>query len=133
MHIHFLTMISINLFCCCKKVYIAYECMGSCEKFNEASLTEKGDFYSHLNMGDITGADYMHTEGVDNNFGIKKLVEYQDFYVQSETLLIADVFNNFEKLCLKIYGLDPAHFVSSPGLAWQAAFKNTKVKLDLFN
>ena len=84
-------------------------------------------------MGDITGADYMHTEGVDNNFGIKKLVEYQDFYVQSETLLIADVFNNFEKLCLKIYGLDPAHFVSSPGLAWQAAFKNTKVKLDLFN
>ena len=107
--------------------------MGSCEKFNEASLTEKGDFYSHLNMGDITGADYMHTKGVANNFGIKKLVEYQDFYVQSETLLIADVFNNFENLCLKIYGLDPAHFVSSPGLAWQAAFKNTKVKLDLFN
>ena len=52
-------------------------------------------------------------------------------YVQSDTLLLADVFENFRDMCLKIYELDPAKFLSAPGLAWQAAFKKTKVKLDL--
>ena len=52
-------------------------------------------------------------------------------YVQSETLLLADVFENFRNTCLKIYELDPAKFLSAPGLAWQAALKKTKVKLDL--
>ena len=52
-------------------------------------------------------------------------------YVQSDTLLLGDVFNNFRNMCLEIYGLDLAHFFSAPGLAWQAALKRTKVKLDL--
>ena len=52
-------------------------------------------------------------------------------YVQSDTLLLADVFENFRNTCLKIYELDPAKFLSAPGLAWQAALKKTKVKLDL--
>ena len=52
-------------------------------------------------------------------------------YVQSDTLLLADVFENFRNMCLEIYKLDPAKFLSAPGLAWQAALKKTKVKLDL--
>ena len=52
-------------------------------------------------------------------------------YIQSDTLLLADVFGNFKNTCLKIYKLDPAKFLSAPGLAWQAALKKTKVKLDL--
>ena len=52
-------------------------------------------------------------------------------YIQSDTLLLADVFENFKNTCLKIYKLDPAKFLSAPGLAWQAALKKTKVKLDL--
>ena len=52
-------------------------------------------------------------------------------YVQSDTLLLVDVFENFRNTCLKIYELDPAKFLSAPGLAWQAALKKTKVKLDL--
>ena len=50
---------------------------------------------------------------------------------QSNTLLLADVFENFQNMCLDIYELDPANFLSAPGLAWQAALKNWKVKLDL--
>ena len=52
-------------------------------------------------------------------------------YVQSDTLLLADVFENFRNMCIKVYELDPAHFLSAPGLAWQACLKKTKVKLDL--
>ena len=52
-------------------------------------------------------------------------------YVQSDILLLADVFENFRNMCLKIYELNPAKFLSALGLAWQAAFKKTKVKLDL--
>ena len=64
-------------------------------------------------------------------FEIKKLGEYHDIYVQSDTLLLADVFENFRDKCIEIYGLDPAHFLSAPGLAWQACLKKTKVKLEL--
>ena len=57
--------------------------------------------------------------------------EYHDLYVRSDTLLLADIFENFRQSCLKYYELDPAHFVSLPGLAWQACLKNTNVELEL--
>ena len=56
---------------------------------------------------------------------IKNLGEYHDLYVQSDTLLLADVFENFRDKCIEIYELDPAHFLSAPGLAWQASLKKT--------
>ena len=52
-------------------------------------------------------------------------------YVQSDTLLLADVFENFRNMCIKVYELDPAHFLSAPGLAWQDWLKKTEVKLEL--
>ena len=64
------------------------------------------------------------------NFEIRNLREYHDLYVQTDTLLLADIFENFRNMCLKIYELDPAKFILAPGLAWQAALKETKVKLD---
>ena len=113
-----------------KGVY-PYEYMDDWEKFNETSLPEKEDFYSHLNMEDITDADYAHAKRVCKDFEIKNLGEYYDLYVQSDTLLLADVFENFRNMCLKIYTLDPRKFLSAAGLAWQAALRKTKVKLDL--
>ena len=82
-------------------------------------------------MEDITDADYAHTKRVCKDFEIKNLGEYHDLYVQSDTLLLADVFENFRNMCFEIYELDPAKFLSAPGLAWQATLKKTKVKLDL--
>ena len=64
-------------------------------------------------------------------FKLKNLREYHDLYVQSDTLLLADVFENFRNTCLKVYELDPAHFLSLPGLAWQACLKKTNIKLEL--
>ena len=82
-------------------------------------------------MKDITDADYAHAKRVCKDFEIKNLGEYHDFYVQSDTLLLSDVFENFKNMCIKIYEPDPAKFLSLPGFAWQTALKKTKVKLDL--
>ena len=99
-----------------KGVY-PYEYMDDWEKFNETSLPEKGDFYSHLNKEDITDADYAHTKRVCKDFQIKHLGEYHDLYVHSNALLLADVFENFRNMCLKICKIDPAKFLSASGLA----------------
>ena len=68
------------------------------------------DFYNHLNMEDITDADYVHAKRVCKDFEIKNRGEYHDLYFQSDRLLLADVFENFRIICLKIYKLDPAKY-----------------------
>ena len=72
---------------------------------------KKEDFYSHLYMGDITDADYTHAKIVCKDFEIRNL-EYHNLYVQSKTLLVVDVFGNFQNMYLGIYELDPVHFFS---------------------
>ena len=113
-----------------KGVY-PYEYMDSWERFNETSLPDKESFYSELNKEDITDEDYAHAQKVWKVFKIKNLGEYHDLYVQSNTLLLADVFENFRDKCLDKYQLDPIHFLSAPGLAWQACLKKTGVELEL--
>ena len=109
-----------------------YEYIDDWEKINKASLHEKEDFYSHLNMKDITDADYVYAKWVCKDFEIKHLGEYYDLYVQRYILLIADVFENFRNECLEKFELDSAKFLSASELAWQAAaLKKTKLKLDL--
>ena len=83
--------------------------MNDCEKFDETLLPRKENFYSHLNIKDITDADYTHTKRVCKDFERKNLGEYHDLFDQSGTFLLADVFNNFRNMCLEIYGLDPTH------------------------
>ena len=83
-------------------------------------------------MEDITDADYAHKKRVFEDFEIK-LGEYHDLSVQNYTLLLADVFENFPNMCLEIYELDSAKFLSAPGWAWQAALKKTKSKITSFN
>ena len=77
------------------------------EKLNETPLPEKEDFYSHLYMKDITDADYAHVKRACKDFETKHLGKYNGLYVQSDTLSLADVFENTRNLCLKIYELDP--------------------------
>ena len=45
-------------------------------------------------------------------------------------MLLADVFEKFIGTCLKYYGLDPCHYLSSPGLSWDAMLKMTGIKLE---
>ena len=105
--------------------------MASGERFDENIIPSKEPFYSELNLEGISNAGYEHVKKVWEAFGIKNLGEYHDLYVQCDTLLLADIFENFRDKCIEIYELDAAHFLSAPGLAWQACSKKTKVELEL--
>ena len=105
--------------------------MDNWERFNETSLPNKESFYSNLNMENIDDIDYRHGNNMFKRYKLKNLGEYHDLYVQSDTLLLAVVFENFRNTYLKVYELDPAHFLSLPGLAWQACLKKTSIKLEL--
>ena len=113
-----------------KGVYL-YEYADTWERFSEISLPSKEDFYSNLNMEDISDIDYRHANNVFKVFKLENLGDYHDLYVQSNTLLLADVFNNFRDMCLKEYELDPAHLLSLPGLAWQVCLRKTNIELEL--
>ena len=110
-----------------RKGFYPYEHMDRWEKFNETSLPNK----EYFNKEDITDEDYAHGQKVWNTFKIKNLGKYHDLFVQSDTSLLADVFENFRNKCIEIYELDPAHFLSVPGLTWKACLKKTNVKLEL--
>ena len=82
-------------------------------------------------MEDLTDTDYTHAKRVCKNFKIKNLGEYHDLYVQSDRLLLSDLFEKFRNMCIKIYELDPAKCLSAPGLELQAALEKAKVNLEL--
>ena len=101
------------------------------ERVKEESLPDKEYFYSKLNNEHITDEDYADAQKVWSIFNIKNLGEYHNLYFQSDTALLADVFENFRDKYIEIYKLDPAHFLSAPGQAWQACLKKTEVELEL--
>ena len=105
--------------------------MDSWERFSETSLPKKDDFYSKLNDENITDEEYTHAQRVWEAFSCKNLGDYHDLYVKTDVALLADVFENFRKLCLTQYQLDPAHYYTSPGLSWDALLKKTDVELEL--
>ena len=109
-----------------KGVY-PYECMDDWEKFNELSLPEKEDLHGHLNMENITDADYAHTKRVI----IMKCRKILWFVCSKWYIIVNWYIWELSKYVFEIYKLHPARFLSAPGLAWQAALKKTKVKLDL--
>ena len=113
-----------------KGVY-PYEYADNWERFSEISLSSKEHFYSNLNMEDINDIDYRHANNVFKRFELENLGQYHDLYVRSDTLLLADVFENFRDMCIKEYELDPAHFLSLPGLAFQTCLKKTNIELEL--
>ena len=113
-----------------KGVY-PYEYMDSWERFDEALLADKKAFYSNLSIKSITDVDCRHAKGVIKEFNIKYLGEYHDLSVQSDTLLLADIFENFRNKCIEIYEVDPAHFLLAPKLAWQVCFKKIGVKIEI--
>ena len=84
--------------------------MDSWERFDETRLPNKKAFYSELNLEDITDEDYIYVQKIFEEFKLKNFGEYHDLYVQSDTLLIADVIKNFRNKCIEIYELNPAHF-----------------------
>ncbi|CAH3027956.1 unnamed protein product [Porites evermanni] len=116
----------------CLPVY-PYDYVSSMEKLSETQLPPKDSFYSKLNDEDISDDDYQHAINVWNTFKCKTIRDYHNLYLKSDVLLLADVFENFRKTCLKHYNLDPTHYYTSPGLAWDACLKETGQELQLLH
>ena len=108
-----------------------YDYMDSFDKFHKTKLPMKEEFYSILNNEHISNEQYKHAQNVWDTFNLKTMGDYHDLYLKSDTLLLADVFENFRKTCLQYYKLDPCHYFTSPGLSWDAMLKMTTIKLEL--
>ena len=113
-----------------KKGVYPYDYMDSFSKFNDTELPKREDFYSLLTDENISEDAYSHAKDVWNTFNLRNMGEYHDLYLKTDILLLVDVFENFRKTCLTYYRLDPLHYVTSPGLAWDAMLKMTKINLE---
>ena len=116
-----------------QKGFFPYEYLDSIEKLKDPKLPPLKAFYSKLTGRGITEKNYNHALNVWKTFNMKTLKDYLKLYNETDVLLLADVFENFWDLCLKIYGLDPTHYYTSPGLAWDACLKLTGVELELLS
>ena len=108
-----------------------YEYVTDWDKFKETKLLPREAFHSKLNMSGVGSEDYEHMNRVWKDFGRKVLGEYHNLYLKMEVILLANVFEAFRKVCLKNYGLDPAHFYTAPGLAWKVCLRKTRICLEL--
>ena len=115
-----------------KGVY-PYKCMDSWERFDEKSLPDKKDFYSEFDREDITDKDYTHAQQVFKELKLKNIEYYHDLYVQSDTLLLADVFEKFRNKSIEIYELDPANFFFCTRIIMTSLFKKGKRKIRIIN
>ena len=111
-----------------KGVY-PYDYMDSTIRFNETELPSIENFYSQLTDSDISEDDYRHAKDVWNTFNLKNMGEYHDLYLQTDILLLVDVFENFRKTCLTYYKLDPLHYISASSLSVGCNVKDDRYKL----
>ena len=116
-----------------QKGFYPYEYMDSVEKFKEDKPPPQKAFFSKLTGKGISNKNYSHVLNVWNSFNMETMKDYHKLYNDSDALLLADVFENFRDICLKIYGLDPVYYYTAPGLAWDACLKMTDVNLELLN
>ena len=116
-----------------QKGFYPYEFMDTEEKFNDTKLPPREVFYSKLSGKGISEKDYKHACNVWNTFKMKTFKDYHKLYNETDVLLLADVFENFRNLCLKIYRLDPVYYYTAPGLAWDACLKMTNINLELLS
>ena len=89
-------------------------------------------FFNKLADSEVNMKDYLHAKLVWETFGCQTFRDYHDLYLKGDVLLLADFFERFRDMCLDSYGIDAVHYYSAPGMAWDAALKMTKVKLELF-
>ena len=116
-----------------QKGFYPYEYMDTIEKFNDLKPPPQNAFFSKLTGRGITEKNYKHVLNVWNTFKMKTFKDYHELYNETDVLLLADVFENFRDLCLKIYGLDPVYYFTAPGLAWDACLKMTNINLELLS
>ena len=116
-----------------QKGFFPYDYMDNIEKLKDPKPPPQKAFYSKLTGKGINNYNYNHVLNVWKTWKMKTFKEYLELYNITDVLLLADVFENFRDICLKIYGLDPVYYYTAPGLAWDAMLKLTGVELELIS
>ncbi|XP_053205831.1 uncharacterized protein LOC128390178 [Panonychus citri] len=116
-----------------KKGCLPYEYLDSFDRFTETSLPSRDQFYSSLMESPICDEIYNHVREVWSHFGCVTLKDLHDVYLKTDVVLLTAVFENFRKMALTSFGIDPLHHFSSPGLTWAAALKTTAIELQIFS
>ncbi|MEO1917814.1 MAG: DNA polymerase, partial [Candidatus Thioglobus sp.] len=114
-----------------KKGTYPYDYMSSFQKFDVDHLPSQDEFFSKLIDTPITDVQYAHAQQVWETFDCQTMADYHDLYLECDVLLLADVFEKFRKMCLTNYGLDAAHYFTSPGLSFDAALRMTNINLQV--
>ena len=113
-----------------QKGHYPYAYMDSFTKFEETSLPPQDAFFNDLTQEPLTQEAYQHAPQVWEKMGCQDMGDDHDVYLTTDTLLLANVFENFRNICLATYDLHSALYYTAPGLAWHAALKLTNIKLD---
>jgi hypothetical protein len=114
-----------------QKGVFPYEFLDDISKLSTKGLPSKDKFYSSLYESEVKEEDYQRAQKVWDHFKMKTMKDYHDLYLETDVLLLADVFENFRRTCLENYKLDPAHYVSAPGLSWDAFLKKSGENIEL--
>lgn len=114
-----------------KKGQFCYDYFDSIEKFKLNKLPDKSEFYSNLYDEEIKDEDYNHALNVWNKLNCQTLEDYHDIYLKTDVFLLTDVFENFRKLMLKHFKLDPCFYITAPSMAYDAMLKFTNVNIEL--
>ena len=114
-----------------QKGVFPYSYLDSFNKLNSTQYLKYEDFYDNLKDRNIDIEDYERGNKLWKHFNCKTFKEYMELYLTCDVLILADCFESFRNLSLEHYGLDPAHYVSTPGLSWDAMLKFTGVELEL--
>ncbi|CAB4024395.1 uncharacterized transposon-derived, partial [Paramuricea clavata] len=114
-----------------QKGVLPYEFLDDISKLNTEGLSSKDKFYSSLYESEVKEEDYQRALKVWDHFKMKTMRDYHDLYLETDVLLLADVFENFRRTCLESYELDPAHYVSAPSLSWDAFLKKSGGEIEL--
>ena len=114
-----------------RKGVFPYDWFDSIEKLKHNKLPPIEDFYSMLNEEGISQEEYNFALEVWKTFNCQTFKDYLELYNLIDTLLLADIFENFREICFDNYGIDPACYFTSPGLFWDAMLKDTEIELEL--
>lgn len=107
-----------------------YEYAQNLSDYNVVELPQKNSFFDSLKNEDISDDEYNYAKKVFHVFSCKSFLDYHLLYLKVDCTLLADVMENFRKLCLEVYELDPAYYVSSPQMAFDCFLRSSKVKLE---
>ncbi|KAG5323504.1 GVQW3 protein, partial [Pseudoatta argentina] len=115
----------IEIYLLTRKVIFPYEYDDCIEKLEDTCLLPCESFYNSLTGNTVSENDYAHAMNVWQRFSIRTLGEYNDLYLKTDVLLLANIFENFQDSCITNYGLNPAYYYTLPGFTFREYIEQT--------